>query len=263
MRSVFVIHWKSEEAGPLLDACRAAGFAVDSTEGDGMAVMRAVRRALPDVFAIDLSRRPSHSKEAAVWLRGSKRTREIPIVFVGGAEKKVAPIRGLIPDADYCDLSGLAAALKTAVKRAANPASRRDPVTPPGMMERAQYKSAAEKLGIAAGCSVRVVDAPRGFPELLGVLPEKVEFGEDPAPVTLWFVHDRGTLLASLRRMRSAARQTKLWLIWRKAAAPTLTQNAVTQNDVRNLTREVGLVDYKICSVDVHWSGMLFALKKA
>ncbi len=86
-----------------------------------------------------------------------------------------------------------------------------------------------------------------------------MEFCEDDAPTTLWFVHDREGLLDSLRQMRSVAAHSKLWLLWRKGSSG----NGVTQNALRESTREVGLVDYKICSVDQNWSAMLFTRKKA
>ncbi len=130
-------------------------------------------------------------------------------------------------------------------------------------MERAREKSAAEKLGITAGSAVACMEPPRDFPELLGELPDSVEFLEEAdAPTTLWFVHDREGLLENLRRMRTMAARTKLWLLWRKGANGS-SGAGVTQNSVREMAREVGLVDYKICSVNDSWSGMLFARKKA
>jgi hypothetical protein len=50
--------------------------------------------------------------------------------------------------------------------------------------------------------------------------------------------------------------------LWRKAASAS-PGAGVTQNSVREMAREVGLVDYKICSVNERWSAMLFARKKA
>ena len=258
MQHVRVIHWKAVEAGPLIDACRGAGLAIDYLEHDGGAITRAIKVKIPDVIVIDLSRLPSHGREVAVWLRSAKSTREIPIAFVGGDPAKVAAIRQVLPDATYCDLGDVAAV----VKRLARPskAGRREVVMPPAMMERGIGKSASQKLGIEAGAAVTVIEPPRDFPDLLGVVPDSVDFlEEDDAPTTLWFVHDREGLLNSLRRMRTLAGRTKLWLLWRKGSSG----NGLTQNTLRETTREVGLVDYKICSVDSRWSAMLFALKKA
>jgi CheY-like chemotaxis protein len=254
MPSVRVIHSRSAEAGPLLDACRKTGLEVDYLEGDGAAVTRAIRAKLPDVVAIDLSRLPSHGREVAIWLRGAKSTRGIPIVFVGGEPAKVAAIRELLPDAAYCEVPEAG----TVATRLAGATRQRSAVAPTPMMERGREKPAAQKLGIGSGSAVCVVEPPREFPALLGDLPDAVEFREDPAPVTLWFLQDRENFLASLRQMRVIAGRTKLWLLWRKGSGAEITQNSV-----RDAAREVGLVDYKICSVDPHWSAMLFARKKA
>jgi len=252
---VRIVHWRAAEANPLIEVCRGAGFEVDYLASDGGAVCRAIRTKLPDVIAIDLSRLPSHGREVAIWLRNTKLTRCVPILFVGGEPAKVTAIRELLPDASYCEIDGVAAAIKRLVKSA----KKRDPVTPPAIMERLKEKSAAQKLGIEARASVAVIEPPRDFPGLLGAVPESVEFTEGDAALTLWFVHDREALLDSLRRMRAIAKRTRLWVLWRKGSSG----NALTQNVLRETMREVGLVDYKICSVDARWSGMLFTRKKA
>lgn len=255
MPVVRVIHWKEAEAGPLLRTCRDAGFETEYLQGDGGAICRAIRTKPPDLIAIDLSRLPSHGREVAVWLRNTKSTRHIPIAFIGGDPAKTGSIRALLPDATYCELPKLSAALRKLAK--AGPVKA--PVTPPQIMDRYRERSAAEKLGIAGAARVAVVDAPRDFPELLGPLPDSVEFQEDAAPVTLWFVHDREGLLESLREMRALAPKTKLWILWRKGS----TRDGLTQNAVREATNAVGLVDYKICAIDGRWSAMCFARRKS
>jgi len=253
--TVRVIHWKEDEAQPLLTACRGAGFDVEYQAGDGGIITRAIRTKPPDVLVIDLSRLPSHGREVAIWLRNTKGTRNIPIVFANGDPEKIAGVRERLPDAAYAVTAKIAAA----IKRAAKSAPKRSLATPPAIMERSREKSAAEKLGITASATVAIVEPPRDFPDLLGTLPDKVEFAEDEAPLTLWFVHDRESLLNNLRDMRAATTRTKLWLLWRKGSKG----EALTQNALREITREVGLVDYKICAVDARWSAMLFARKKA
>jgi hypothetical protein len=254
MPRVRVIHWREAEAAAVIEACGRGGFEVDYTGGGAMAVCRAIRASIPDAVAIDLSRLPSHGREVAVWLRRTKATRHIPLVFVGGEPAKVASIRELLPDAGYCEIGKLAAALKASIR-----ALRTAPVVPAGIMDRFHERTAAQKLGIVPGASVAVIDPPRNFPELLGGLPDAVDFCEDEAPLTLWFLYDRDGLLGSLRQIRVVAGRTKLWLLWRKKNPAS----DLTQGFVRESAREVGLVDYKICSVDAVWSAMLFARKKA
>ncbi len=251
---VRVIHWRASEATTLLDECRKTGLEVEYLDGDGGAICRAIRINPPDVVVIDLSRLPAHGREIAVWLRNTKSTRGVPLVFAGGDPVKVAAIRKLLPDATFCENGKVASAVTRLMKRA----GKASPVVPPTMMERFRERSAAQKLGIADGAKVAVIDPPRDFPGLLGALPESVEFEEDNAPLTLWFVHSRDALLGSLRDMRTAASETKLWLVWPKGGSA----DGLTQNLLRESAREVGLVDYKICSVNERWSGMLFARKK-
>ncbi|MGA3043608.1 MAG: hypothetical protein ABSF54_22765, partial [Bryobacteraceae bacterium] len=75
-------------------------------------------------------------------------------------------------------------------------------------------------------------------------------------PITLWFVHDAAACREALPGMRKLAGRTKLWILWRKGSG-------VTQPFLRESAAAVGLVDYKICSVDGTWSAMLFARRKA
>jgi DNA-binding response OmpR family regulator len=87
MARVRLFHWKAEEAKPLLTLLKAAGYSVDYKEP--VISYREVRLSPPDAIVIDLSRLPSHGREVAVFLRGSKATRHVPIVFVGGEPEKL------------------------------------------------------------------------------------------------------------------------------------------------------------------------------
>jgi CheY-like chemotaxis protein len=256
MPRVRVIHWKSAEAGSLVEAVRAAGFEPEyDPDPNGSALARMITSNPPDAVAIDLSRLPSHGREMAVWMRNRKTTRTIPIVFVGGEPEKIEKVKAVLPDAAYADWASLGRLLKAACKGRAQ-----NPVVPPSAMERFKSKSAAQKLGIAAGSTVGLMDAPRDYATVLGEMPEGVEFAEDPeAPqnVTLWFIRDSEAMMGAIRRMRAWASKTKLWLLWPKGAT-----NRFREGPIREMGIENGLVDYKICSVNEQWSGILFARKK-
>jgi CheY-like chemotaxis protein len=251
------VHWRPAEAASLIDAVRTAGFDPEyDGEMNGPAISRAIRARLPDAVLIDLSRLPSHGREIGIWLRGIKATRHIPLVFVNGEEEKLERVRKDLPDAAYATAANLKDVLKTSCRVEA-----RDPLVPPQMIDRYKEKPAAQKLGIAADSTVALMNAPRGYTDALGELPEGVELFEDPRSVhtvTLWFILDLETLIAALPRMRAIAAKTKLWIVWRKAKEGRISQNAI-----REAAIEGGLVDYKICSLDAHWSGILFARKKS
>ena len=254
MPRVRLIHWKASEAAAVLAALSADGHVVDYDEKVSSDGFRAIRESPPDAFAIDLSRLPSHGREVAIFFRGQKATRHIPIVFVGGAPEKVEAIRKLLPDAVYTAPGRLRSALGAAL--ANRPAS---PVVPAQMMARYASRSAAQKLGIREGCTAGRIDPPRNYASVIGELPDGAALEETPAaacPITLWFVRDAAACREALPGMRKLAARTKLWILWRKGSS-------VTQPFLRESAAAVGLVDYKICSVNATWSAMLFARRKA
>jgi hypothetical protein len=48
-----------------------------------------------------------------------------------------------------------------------------------------------------------------------------------------------------------------LWILWPKGRKDGLNGNIIRQGAI-----DVGLVDYKICSVNESWSAMVFTVKK-
>ena len=57
--------------------------------------------------------------------------------------------------------------------------------------------------------------------------------------------------------MRQVAAKSRVWVVYRKGQ-----KDGLTQVIVREAALAVGLVDYKICSVNPAWSGLLFTVKK-
>jgi len=252
VKRIRLIHWKATEAADLCSKLKGAGYAVGYDEKLDSHAFRGIRASPPDAFVIDLSRRPSHGREVAVYFRGQKATRQVPIVFVGDP-KRAEAVRAVLPDAVYTTPTLLRSALRaTLEKRSANP------VTPVQMMDRYAARAAAQKLGIGEGCHAALIDPPRNYAAAVGPLPCGAALEESPAgicPVTLWFVHDAAAWVQALPAMRDLAARTKLWLLWRKGST-------VTQTFLRGSAAAVGLVDYKICAIDKSWSGMLFTRKK-
>jgi CheY-like chemotaxis protein len=254
MPRIRLLHWKAPEAAALIELLQGAGYQVDYDEQFRPALMREWREAPPAAFVIDLTRLPSHGREIAVALRQSRATRQVPIVFCDGAEEKAAAIRSLLPDASYCTRGTLKSTLRRAIKH--RPA---EPVIPKDMMKRYAGRTAAQKLGIKAGSSVALIDAPRDAVRALGELPERVRLCEEDSAseVTLCFAEDAGVLAAQLSRLRLRAGTTKLWVIWRKGGSTRRGQ--LTESVVRDQALALGLVDYKVCSVNEVWSALLFA----
>jgi len=256
MRRVRLFHWKSKEAEVLVAKLRAAGFeAVHRAETQSPSV-RELKESGAVAVVIDLSRLPSHGKYVGAWVRGAKSTRHIPLVFVGGEAEKVAAIKKQIPDAVYSSIAGVGAALKKAIAQ-----PPRDPVVPRQMMETAPGRTAAQKMGIREGSTVGLIDPPADYLKVLGVLPQGVVLEEDSrrvCPLTVWFVHDPGEYEAALPSRRLLAARSRLWIVWQKGR-----RDGLNGNFVREAALAMGLVDYKICSLDGVWTGMVFAVKKA
>jgi CheY-like chemotaxis protein len=257
MAFVQVIHWKPEEAGELVEACHAAGFEAECNPSpDGTSVTRLFRARVPDAVVIDLNRLPSHGREVGVWLRQTKKTRHVPIVYVDGEPDKVERIRSMLPDATFTTAARVRAALKSAVRAGVSA-----PSVPPPAIERFGGRSAAQKIGIKPEMRVGVIDPAADYEALLGALPDGVELIEDPAkpqPLTLWFVHSFDGLMNSLDAMRRLAPRTHLWVVWRKGG-----NREVTFYSILTAGSEVGLALSKLCAVNTQWSAVWLVPRRA
>ena len=132
MRRVRLFHWNPKDAEALIAKLRAAGFDVVHHAESQSPSVRELKESGAVAVVVDLSRLPSHGRYVGAWVRGSKSTRHIPLVFVGGDVEKVAAIKKQMPDAVYSSIAGVGAALTKAIK---NPV--KEPVVPRQMMETA------------------------------------------------------------------------------------------------------------------------------
>jgi cyanophycinase len=100
-RKLYLIHWNAEEAGQLAEELRAQGWEVQSVHDAEQMEMTSLRQSPPQAVVISLRRLPSHGREVANALWHSKWGRKIPIVFVDGAEDKVALTRQKFPSGRF------------------------------------------------------------------------------------------------------------------------------------------------------------------
>ncbi len=253
-----LIHWNAAEAKERARLLRTAGYRVDCAPLDGPALTR-LRLRPPAAVVIDLSRLPSHGRDVGVVIRGYKATRRVPLVFVGGAEEKVERVRALLPDAVYTNWKVIRRALKGAI---AHPPA--DPVVHRSNLDGYSGRPLPRKLGIKPGSQTLLIDAPPGFEETLGDLPDGAIVAHESLPekphVSVWFVRSREEIENRIDEMASQAARGKLWIAWPKQASGVNTD--VTQSVVREAGLAVGMVDFKICSVDATWSAMCFSRRK-
>jgi len=256
MARVRLFHWKAEEAKELIGRLRASGHEVAYDEKIP-GLLQKIKKEMPELIVISLRRLPSHGREVATFLRGSKATRHIPIVFVDGEPEKVEGLRQLLPDAGYTSFAKLGPAIRKAM------ANRPEtPVVPVQMMDRYGGRTTAQKMGIVAGATVGLLDPPRDYENALGAMPDGVTFQEGAAKncaVMLWFVTDADAYASRLPLVRALAARTKLWIVWQKGRKDT----GIGETYLRETANALGLVDYKICSVNERWSAMAFAQRKA
>jgi hypothetical protein len=121
------------------------------------------------------------------------------------------------------------------------------------------------KLGIKAGHRVALVNAPSDFADTLSELPQGVAVqtdlrGKEALDVLVFFTTARAQL-----RQRFAALAGRLapagglWVAWPKRTSGAATD--LTEDVVRAVGLEGGLVDNKVCAVDDTWSGLRFVIR--
>lgn len=238
---------------------KKAGLDVDASPFDPAGMITRLRENPPAVMVVDLDRLPSHGRAVAVMLRTSKSMGHIPIVFAGGAEEKVARARADMPDAIFTEWAKAAAVVKKAIKKP--PAVF---VKPAPYMQQFAGSRLAKKLDLKPQVKAALIGAEDGFVELLGDLPEGVEFQTRITAHTklvLWFVRASHEIAAAFEL--ACARMPEgcsIWIIYPKKAGRYRVD--FNQNDIRLTGLEAGVVDYKICAVDADWSGMKFTRRK-
>jgi len=117
-----------------------------------------------------------------------------------------------------------------------------------------------QKLGIKPGHQVALIDAPAGFARVLGKLPPDVSVantleGRVAFDVIVLFVARASELT---RRFRTTAKRLDpsggFWVAWPKKTSGVVSD--VTEDVVRRVALDAGLVDNKVCAIDETWSGL-------
>ncbi len=123
------------------------------------------------------------------------------------------------------------------------------------------------KLGIKAGMTIALINAPENYDDLLAPLPDDLVRFEDveSAPqgkvdFVQCFVKQRDDLEAIFPALKALIRKDgMIWISWYKKAAKIPTD--VTDGVVRDLGLSHGLVDVKVAAVDERWSGLKFVYR--
>jgi hypothetical protein len=259
MRRVLLIHLNAGEGTQRAESLRAAGYTVTRILPQGLKFLREVRKDPPDAIVIDLERLPSVGRDIGLALRMSKSTRHLPIVFAGGAAEKVGGITKLLPDAFYTPWPKIGGVLKRATVRRIV-----DPVVPRSIFDTYSGTPLLKKLGVRENSSVALVDAPDGFRESLGRLPDgatlRDKSGRD-CDLTMWFVQSSKELSRGIRKIAAQLGDRLVWIVWPKKTSAIVSD--LSQVSVRAAGLACGLVDFKVCAIDATWSGLLFKRRSA
>ena len=116
-----------------------------------------------------------------------------------------------------------------------------------------------KKLGIKEGHRLALLSAPEEFERALGELPPvtiaKSLSGKAAFDVIVLFTKSRTDLA---KRFAATAKRLDhsggFWVAWPKKSSKVQTD--LTEDVVRDIALEVGLVDNKVCAIDETWSGL-------
>ena|SRR6476469_10825843 len=126
-------------------------------------------------------------------------------------------------------------------------------------------RSLTDKLGIKPGTRIITLGAPPQYPSLLDPLPTGATLHtrlSSPAEFIHRFARSRNELAPDFPKLaRALADEGTLWISWPKATSGVETD--LTENVIRDLGLELGLVDVKVCAVNEVWSGLKFVRRVA
>jgi hypothetical protein len=106
-------------------------------------------------------------------------------------------------------------------------------------------------LGIRTGSKVSLINPPPGFASRLNPLPDGVEFlvtAQTGLDVILFFPQDARELVDRLPALaRAMAVNGGIWVVYPKVETP---RQRISEDFVRQVALDIGLVDNKLVSVD-------------
>lgn len=254
MKYIKYIHWDAKEAEENAKRFQGLPYQVDWSVPDGPSFFREVKTNPPVAVLIDLARLPSQGRDIALTLRKTATTRDIPIIFLDGDPVKVSKIRELLPDAMFTQREKLKGNFRTFLKN-----KPENPVVPESVFAGYSGKPLYKKLGIKEGMTVLLQNPPENVESILDDLPENVNIIRDKLKkqdLILWFCRSRNDLKRKIAEITSLMMDEPVWIAWPKKSGEM--NSDLTQQIVRDSGLAAGLVDYKICSIDSNWSGLLF-----
>jgi len=126
-------------------------------------------------------------------------------------------------------------------------------------------KPLAQKLDVKPNDRVRIVGAPAAFAKVLGKLPPgasivgpRVRAAERVLLFSTSEAHLHAAFVSAVQTLPPAG---TLWVAWPKKTSGVDTD--LTENVVRKIGLDAGLVDVKVCAITAVWSGLKFVRRLA
>lgn len=128
----------------------------------------------------------------------------------------------------------------------------------------ASGKPLAGKLGIKPGMQLYVRNAPNHYEELLDPMPDDTVIttrAGEHLQFAHVFVHTASQVERAVAQLRpKLADDGMLWISWPKLSSPLSA--GLSENDVRDIALDHGMVDVKVCAVDEDWSGLKLVVRR-
>jgi len=123
-------------------------------------------------------------------------------------------------------------------------------------------KPLIQKLGIKEGMRVLFVNPPENYHELLGGFPKNISKPENgQVDFIHFFTRSHETLKEEFGNLKKRLKQSgMLWVSWPKSSC-SFASTDLTDNTVRTVGLENGLVDVKVAAIDDDWSGIKFVYR--
>ena len=121
-----------------------------------------------------------------------------------------------------------------------------------------------KKLGFKKGFRTGLVNPPKGFQKELASLPNNVTISVDSLTkqldLIILFADSQKMLTQEFPKLaRKLSRKGMLWIAWPKKASGVATD--LSDNSVRQIGLDAGLVDVKVCAINDIWSGLKFVYR--
>jgi hypothetical protein len=120
-----------------------------------------------------------------------------------------------------------------------------------------------QKIGIKAGHRIVLRNHPESFVSDLGDLPEgagTIQANGGKANVVVFFTERLADLKKAFPSLAAKlVPDGMLWISWPKKASGRQTD--LTEDVVRKVGLDCGLVDVKVCAIDDTWSGLKFVVR--